>query len=49
MGKYTSSSGSIYEGSFKDGLRHGNGKMIFSGSGDTYKGEWVEGEMSGSG
>ena len=49
MGKYTSSAGTIYEGSYKQGLRHGVGKMIFAGSGDVYQGEWVHGEMSGNG
>lgn len=30
-----------YEGNYKDGLKHGVGKMVFP-TGDLYEGEWVE-------
>ncbi len=37
-----------YEGSYKDGRRHGRGMLTFS-NGDRYEGEFVEGEISGQG
>lgn len=37
-----------YEGTYKDGVRNGRGKMVFPG-GDIYEGEWVDGKMQGEG
>lgn len=33
-----------YEGNYKDGLKHGIGKMKFP-NGDTYEGEWYENKV----
>jgi hypothetical protein len=33
-----------YEGNYKDGLKHGVGKMKFP-NGDVYEGEWVENKV----
>lgn len=33
-----------YEGNYKDGLKHGFGKMKFP-NGDIYEGEWVENKV----
>ena len=35
------SSGAIYEGEFKNGLRHGQGVYIFA-DGERYEGEWED-------
>jgi hypothetical protein len=37
-----------YEGTYKDGRRHGVGKMTYP-NGDTYQGEWVDGNPGGTG
>eukprot|EP01032_Pedospumella_encystans_P020893 gene20893-23726_t len=37
-----------YEGNYKDGLKHGVGKMVFP-NGNTYEGEWFENKMQGEG
>lgn len=33
-----------YEGNYKDGLKHGIGKMVFP-NGDLYEGEWFENKV----
>ena len=40
--------GDIYEGGFKDGKRHGEGKITWP-DGSTYEGGWVNGEKHGTG
>ncbi|KAG2488884.1 hypothetical protein HYH03_012678 [Edaphochlamys debaryana] len=47
-GKYTRKDGSIYDGTWKDGMRHGIGKYTWA-SGATYAGEWREGHLQGVG
>mmetsp|Transcript_5875 Transcript_5875/g.9678 ORF Transcript_5875/g.9678 Transcript_5875/m.9678 type:complete len:232 (+) Transcript_5875:51-746(+) len=37
-----------YEGDYKDGLKHGVGKMVYP-NGDVYEGEWFENKMQGEG
>lgn len=37
-----------YEGGYKDGLKHGYGRMKYP-NGDLYEGEWVENKMHGEG
>lgn len=37
-----------YEGEFKNGKRHGTGKIVYS-YGDSYAGEWSDGKMHGKG
>jgi len=37
-----------YTGNYKDGQKHGVGKMIYP-NGDIYEGEWVENRMEGEG
>lgn len=46
-GKLTFVSGNVYEGDFKDGLKHGKG--VFIGKGKKYEGEYVEGKKHGYG
>ncbi len=38
-GKYIYDNGDIYEGNFKDSLRHGKGKMLYA-NGDSYEGNY---------
>ena len=33
-----------YEGNYKDGMKHGAGKMVFP-NGDIYEGEWIENKV----
>ena len=40
--------GHTYEGEWKDGKRHGQGKFTYA-SGDTYEGEWKDGKSHGQG
>ena len=40
--------GHTYEGEWKDGKRHGQGKFTYA-SGDTYEGEWKDGNEHGQG
>ena len=35
------SDGDVYDGEWKDGMRHGKGRMTYS-DGDIYDGEWME-------
>ncbi len=37
-----------FEGNYKDGLKHGVGKMKYP-NGDVYEGEWVDNKMQGEG
>ncbi|CAF1281789.1 unnamed protein product [Adineta steineri] len=52
-GVYMFASGSRYEGQFKDDKKHGKGKMIWGQktqwTGDTYEGDWIEGNRTGQG
>ena len=49
QGKQFDSEGKlIYDGQWKDDLKHGNGKESFS-NGDTYDGQYTEGLMHGHG
>lgn len=47
--------GEPYEGSFQDGLRHGQGRQVYGGrpldgwGGDVYEGDWFEDKRSGRG
>jgi hypothetical protein len=34
-----------YEGEYKDGLKHGIGKMVYPNK-DVYEGEWMENKVS---
>ena len=40
--------GGVYEGTFRGGLQHGTGTYTLP-NGYEYKGEWVDGEISGTG
>ena len=46
--KYTTASGNIYEGEYKDGLIHGEGKFTYA-NGRKYVGEFKNGFMEGKG
>ena len=46
--KQTLDDGSYYEGNFKDGLRHGKGKVTWT-NGDLYMGNWKRGFRHGKG
>lgn len=46
--KYTFSEGTVYEGSFISGSRHGKGKYTYS-SGTVYEGNFVQGKLTGKG
>ena len=37
------------EGQFKNGRHHGIGKLSYEATGDTYEGDWVDGEIEGEG
>jgi len=47
-GKYIFDDGSCYEGSYKNGERHGTGVYTYA-SGSCYTGNWVNGERNGIG
>ena len=47
-GTFTSSSGSVYSGEWKDGKYNGQGTITF-GHGDKYTGEWKDGKYNGQG
>ena len=47
-GAYKFHDGSIYEGTFRNNLPDGFGKMIY-GNGDVYEGEFVRGHKDGKG
>ncbi|KAK1402245.1 hypothetical protein POM88_001850 [Heracleum sosnowskyi] len=47
-GKLILPSGAIYDGYFKEGLRHGNGKCTWP-SGTSYEGDWDERKTIGKG
>ncbi len=40
--------GSVYQGEFKDGMRHGKGKLTKM-DGEVYEGDWVDGKKHGKG
>lgn len=40
--------GGLYEGTLKDGVPHGKGILKWE-SGDEYRGQWKDGEMTGFG
>jgi len=40
--------GTTYEGQFKDGSYHDNGKLLWK-NGDNYDGRWKKGRMDGAG
>ena len=46
-GKITYSSGSVYEGNFKDNQPNGKGKILFS-DGGSYEGSWNNGVIEGT-
>ena len=48
FGKITYSSGSVYEGNFKNNQPNGIGKIFFS-DGGSYEGSWVNGVIEGKG
>ena len=48
VGKYTFASGDVFDGSYKDGLRHGGGNMTYA-DGSRDDGAWYEGKKSGAG
>ena len=48
IGRYESSTGIIYEGEFKNGLRDGQGKTI-NPNGNSYEGEWRNNLRHGKG
>jgi hypothetical protein len=47
-GKMTYEDGSTYEGKWKNGLRHGNGRCIFVDN-SVYEGQFMDGELCGHG
>lgn len=48
-GHHIDTNGDEYLGRFENGLKHGYGKMTYSGSGDVYDGEWAHGQHHGPG
>ena len=48
MRRYEYTTGAVYEGMWKGGLRHGHGKMKWS-DGATYEGEWQYNQAFGEG
>lgn len=49
QGHLISMNGDEYVGQFKDGLKSGHGKMIYSATGNIYEGEWADNEHHGQG
>lgn len=48
VGTRHTSGGQVYEGEWKNGLEHGQGKLTYA-SGDMYNGEWKMGQKHGMG
>ena len=48
MGKETWKDGSIYEGQYRQGHKHGQGVYVWS-DGSTYEGEWFNNKIHGQG
>ena len=48
-GTYTWSDGAVYEGDWKDDLRHGDGTMIYFNEEAKYVGEWINNKKHGQG
>ncbi len=48
-GKIIFASGSIFEGSFKNDMKEGSGKMYYYPSGNFFEGEWKYDQKSGMG
>lgn len=46
-GKLTFSNGSLYEGQFRDGRRHGYGTLVADGF--SYQGDWLDDYPNGFG
>ena len=46
---HTWPNGDRYEGEWNMGLKHGTGSDKFAGTGDTYTGEYSDGQPSGKG
>ncbi|KER25461.1 hypothetical protein T265_07084 [Opisthorchis viverrini] len=49
VGKYTYVNGDVYEGEWRDHLRHGQGSYTFAASKLRYEGTWKEGKIDGFG
>ncbi|KAL7054967.1 hypothetical protein AAHC03_024390 [Spirometra sp. Aus1] len=49
MGTYYYINGDVYEGEWRNHLRHGQGKYTFAATGLVYSGLWKEGKMDGWG
>jgi hypothetical protein len=47
-GIYTWANGDRYDGQFKDGKKHGTGRINFT-NGEKYTGNWIEDERTGRG
>ena len=47
-GKYQYACGDVYEGIFKDGMRHGYGEYVYK-KGGKYVGEWIQDKKNGKG
>ncbi len=48
-GKMTYKNGKVYDGEWRNGNRHGVGKMVYYYSGSFYEGDWVDGLKHGKG
>ena len=48
-GIHTEADGSLYEGQWKAGQRHGKGMQSWAASGDKYEGEWKNDLRDGNG
>ena len=48
QGTHTYDDGGVYEGEWKDGLRHGQGTHTYA-NGNVYEGEWKAGKRNGYG
>ena len=47
-GKMTFANGNMYEGEFKDDMKHGEGKFTYA-NGDVYEGDYADDEAHGKG
>ena len=45
----TCRSGSVYSGEWREGVKEGEGEMVWGGGRERYEGQWVNGKPHGHG
>ena len=48
-GTFVNARGDVYEGTFKNGFKHGKGRIVYKAGGGYYEGEWSYNKIEGKG